>query len=136
MELYRPNFLGIDWGKKKIGFAIAHAETRLALPWGVIMNDEALVEKVQALILSESVGTIVIGIPTFAGKELSQTAQFQWGKKMKKTLNVTIEYQEEMFTSKSAQLNLIQEGARDISQQDDAEAARIILQEWLDQKKA
>jgi RNase H-fold protein (predicted Holliday junction resolvase) len=46
-----------------------------------------------------------------------------------------IEYQEEMFTTKQAQRNLIEKGVKGIKKFDDQEAARIILQGWLDKKK-
>jgi len=45
-----------------------------------------------------------------------------------------VEYQNEMFTTKMAQANLIERGEKGVSQHDDEEAARIILQEWLDRK--
>lgn len=46
--------------------------------------------------------------------------------------SVRIEYQDEMFTTKMASANLREHGIRNISRFDDQEAARIILQEWLD----
>ena len=45
---------------------------------------------------------------------------------------IRIEYQNEMFTTKMAQANLIERGVKHVSLHDDEEAARIILQEWLD----
>jgi len=48
--------------------------------------------------------------------------------------SVRIEYQDEMFTTKMASANLREHGIRNIARFDDQEAARIILQEWLDRK--
>ena len=45
---------------------------------------------------------------------------------------IAIAYQDEMFTTKMAQHNLIERGMKNVSKHDDEEAARIILQEWLD----
>lgn len=48
---------------------------------------------------------------------------------------VSIAYQDEMFTTKMAQQNLIERGVKHVSKHYDEEAARIILQEWLDKMK-
>jgi len=45
-----------------------------------------------------------------------------------------VEYQNEMFTTKIAQANLMEKGIKSIKKYDDMEAARIILQSWLDKK--
>ena len=57
------NYLGLDWGKAKVGVALAHEETRLALAYGVLKNDETFLQNIGALIAKEEIGTIVIGIP-------------------------------------------------------------------------
>jgi len=40
-----------------------------------------------------------------------------------------------MFSTKMAHFNLKKQGKKEIKKYDDKEAARIILQEWLDNKK-
>ncbi len=54
------------------------------------------------------------------------------GKKMEKELGVPVLYHEEMFTTKMAQDNLKEKGVKGVKKYDDQEAARIILQSWLD----
>jgi RNase H-fold protein (predicted Holliday junction resolvase) len=54
------------------------------------------------------------------------------GKLIQKLFSVNVVYQNEMFTTKIAQARLIERGEKKVSKRDDAEAARIILQEWLD----
>jgi RNase H-fold protein (predicted Holliday junction resolvase) len=39
-----------------------------------------------------------------------------------------------MFTTKMAQFNLRERGMKHVSKHDDVEAARIILQAWLEKK--
>jgi RNase H-fold protein (predicted Holliday junction resolvase) len=40
-----------------------------------------------------------------------------------------------MFTTREAQRNLIEKGVKGIKKYDDQEAARIILQNWLERQK-
>lgn len=128
------NYLGLDWGKAKIGVALAHEETRLALAYGVLKNDETFLQNIGALIEKEEIGTIVIGIhknDTFVGEHEGE----KLGKRIAEAFQVAIEYQDEMFTSKMAQQNLISKGYTEVSAHDDAEAASILLQSWLDKMK-
>lgn len=127
------NYLGLDWGKAKIGVALAHEETRLALAYGVFPNDSKLLDALEALFEQEEIGTVVIGVhesDTYQGEHEGE----KLGKKMAERFGVRVEYQDEMFTSKMAQQNLISKGYTDVSAHDDAEAASILLQSWLDKK--
>lgn len=127
----QKNYLGLDWGASKIGVALAHAETRLALAYGVLKNDATLLEALEVLIEKEEIGTVVIGVhksDTYQGEHEGE----KLGKRIASRFNVAVEYQDEMFTSKMAQQNLISKGEKHVSAHDDAEAASILLQSWLD----
>ena len=127
------NYLGLDWGSSKVGVALAHEETGIALPYGVLKNDEKLLEEIGALLQKEEVGTVIIGIhksDTYKGNHEGE----KLGKRISERFEVAVEYQDEMFTSKMAQSNLIAQGEKHVSAHDDAEAASILLQSWLDRK--
>lgn len=127
------NYLGLDWGSSKVGVALAHEETGIALPYGVLKNDEKLLEEIGALLQKEEVGTVIIGIhksDTYKGNHEGE----KLGKRIIERFGVAVEYQDEMFTSKMAQSNLIAQGYSQVSSQDDTEAARIILQSWLEKR--
>ncbi len=131
MDTTYSNFLGLDWGAAKVGVALAHAEIRTALAYSVIKNDASLVEHIGSLIEKEEIGMIVIGVhksATFAGEHEGE----KLGKLLQEKFAVEVVYQDEMFTSKMAQQNLIAQGAKNVSAHDDAEAASILLQSWLD----
>ncbi|MEP7162489.1 MAG: Holliday junction resolvase RuvX [Candidatus Moraniibacteriota bacterium] len=128
-------YLGIDWGKAKVGLAIAHGETRLALSLKTLLNDEHLLETLQDLIREEGVSTAVIGLPSHMSHERADSPVEKLGQKLV-DLGILVAYQDEMFTTKRAGQNLIEAGKKAVGKQDDAEAARIILQEWLDHEKA
>ncbi len=134
METTYKNYLGLDWGATKVGVALAHEEIRTALAYGVLKNDAVLVKGIGSLIEKEAIGTIVIGIhksATFHGEHEGE----KLGKLLGEQLGVKVAYHDEMFTSKMAQSNLIAQGEKHVSAHDDAEAASILLQSWLDRKK-
>lgn len=141
----RNNFLGIDWGSSKVGIALAHAETGVALAYSTLRNDEFFMDNLLKLIELEDIGTVIIGIPvrnavrsTAGGHSHVNSEEVEYeGEKLGKLIaekipDIRIAYQDEMFTTKMAQANLIERGEKHVGRHDDAEAARIILQEWMD----
>jgi len=130
------NFLAIDYGQSKVGLAMADAETKIAFAYKTLDNDRNFFQKLAEIIEEEKVKNIIIGIPAYINREEVEYAGETLGKKIKELLPfVEIEYQNEMFTTKMAQANLIQKGVKGIKKYDDQEAARIILQSWLDKKR-
>lgn len=133
METIQKNYLGLDWGSSKIGVALGHAETGVALAYGVLQNDAKLLENIGLLLQTEEVGTVVIGVHT-SDRYQGEHEGEKLGKLIKETFGVEVAYQDEMFTSKMAQSNLIAQGYSQVSAHDDAEAASILLQSWIDKK--
>ncbi len=125
------NFLGVDWGKRKIGLALAHPETRVAVAYGTAINDDQFLKQLAQIIDRETVTTVIIGIPQY--QHVTKHPAEHFGDTVRQ-LGVQVEFSNEMFTSKLAQGNLTLQGYRQVSHQDDAEAAKILLQGWLDRK--
>jgi len=126
------NYLGIDWGKANIGLALADGETRIAFAYKTLDNDKDFLRNLAEIIAKESVKKVVIGIPSHINREKVEYEGETLGKIMEANLGVNVYYQNEMFTTKMAQANLIEKGVKKIKRYDDQEAARIILQDWLD----
>ena len=128
------NYLGIDWGAANIGVALAHQETGVALPYTTIKNDTDVFSRLGEIIVLEDIATVVIGIPEYPYRvrELSDAEMF--GRVLGERFGVTVAHQNEMFTTKMAESNLIEQGIKGASKQNDEEAARIILQEWLSRR--
>ncbi len=127
------NFLGIDWGENKLGIALAHGETRIAMAYGIFKNTSLFLEELKKIIQKEEVGTIVVGIPRYQGKISEEHPARKFGQNLERVLKKKIIYTNEMFTSKLAQDSLKILGGKNVGASDDAEAAKILLQEWLDQ---
>lgn len=125
--------LGVDYGSSKVGLALADFETRIAFAYTTLKNDVNFLSKLTEIIEKENIGKVIIGVPAYNNREEVEYAGERLGEKLKKILpDIQIEYQNEMFTTKMAQDNLIERGIRRIKERDDEEAARIILQSWLD----
>ncbi len=130
------NYLGIDYGSSKVWIALAHAETGVALAYSTLKNDEFFMENLLKLIALEDIGMVVIGIPSHINREEVEYDGEKLGKLLSEKLpDIRIAYQDEMFTTKMAQANLIERGEKHVGRHDDAEAARIILQSYMDRSQ-
>ena len=117
--------LGIDYGRSKIGLAIS--EGTLAEPWKVIRVDsfEDAVGKVMQVIKVEQVEKVVVGISE--GKMGEESKKF--------AEKIGAETFDETLTSLDAQ-TLSREagiGQKKRREMEDAYAASIMLQNYLDQ---
>jgi len=119
------HYLGVDFGKAKIGLAVADSETRIAFSYGVLKNDKKIFEKIGEIIEKEGISKIIIGD---SGVETQDFAS------LLEKLNIPVEFQNELFSTLEAERNLKEKGVKKIKRFDDQEAARIILQSWLDKK--
>lgn len=132
-EAQIKHILGIDYGRADVGLALSDTETRMAFGYGKIKNDKELIQKVAEIIAKENVSEVIVGIPTHVNRENVEYDGEKFGKLLQAAVpGIQIEYQNEMFTTKMAQDNLIAKGVKGIKKFDDEESARIILQEWLD----
>jgi putative Holliday junction resolvase len=125
-------FLGIDYGKSKVGLALADSETKIAFACKILENDRKLKESIAKVIEKENVSKAVMGIPRYENGETIEKEARQLGEFLRNNLKIEVFYHNEMFTSKMAQANLKEAGFKNVSKFDDKESARLILQEWLD----
>jgi putative transcription antitermination factor YqgF len=126
------SFLGLDFGRAKIGLALADGETKMAFALGALKNDRQFQAKLKKIILENKVGKIVIGKTKHEKDLQSSEEKLKFGKELENKLGISVEFFEEMFTTKMAHENLKMHGGKKLAQFDDQEAARIILQSWLD----
>jgi putative holliday junction resolvase len=133
-ETKTSHYLGIDFGRAKIGLAIADSETRIAFILTTLNNNKDFLSELVKIIHENEINKVIIGIPAHMNEKKVEYDGERLGELLKKELEIEVEYQNEMFTTKMAHQNLINKGARHIKSQDDQEAARIILQSWLDKR--
>lgn len=133
-------FLGIDYGMKRIGFAVSDAGGRLAFPGEVVKNNGELVKKIGELISKEKVGEIVVGESLdFAGlpNALAKEVDFFIGT-LERKFKLPVHKEKEFFSSFEAHDKMGKEAMHarrskaPKTENLDARAAAVILQRFLD----
>ncbi|EKE11655.1 MAG: hypothetical protein ACD_15C00043G0002 [uncultured bacterium] len=125
-------YLGLDYGKSKIGLAIADSEIRIAFTYSTIDNNKHFFDVLGKILEIEEINKIIIGKLDMPGAGKKTFEAENIGEKIKKEFSIEIEYHEEMFSTKMAEGNLKEKGVKKIKKLDNQEAAKIILQSWLD----
>lgn len=121
-------YLGVDWGEKRIGLALADTETRLALPFKTIADLRSLL----AIIQEEKIGLIVIGSPRkMAGAVADNPLFLQFIKNLRAQTTIPVTEIDERLSSKAADAL---SGNKQTKAGRDEIAAAIFLQNYLDSK--
>ena len=131
--------LAIDYGTKRIGIALSDEGRMLASARGIIANDASLISNLQRLIAKENVRTVILGIPTTLGNTDSDMTREvrKFETKLRESLQgIDIITRDERLTSVIAGSNVASRGMKKSRREQkglhDEEAARILLQEYLD----
>ncbi|MBV8272937.1 MAG: Holliday junction resolvase RuvX [Cupriavidus sp.] len=127
--------LAFDYGEKKIGVALGNFITRQASALTILPNVtvEARFEAVGALIHEWSPVQLVVGMPVNpdAGPDDEEQASMRlarrFGNQLNGRFNLPVEWVDERYSSREASMAGAKRGALD------AEAARIILQQYFDE---
>src|SRR3989344_3591024 len=122
--------LGVDYGRKKIGLALA--STRIAEPFKVIRyrDYEEAIEKLRQVVQVEKVEKFVLGISE--GKMAEETRKF--ARRIEEKLKIPIVFQDETLTTRRSQELSIEAGIKKKKRKalEDAYSATLILQSFLD----
>jgi putative Holliday junction resolvase len=128
-------YLGLDYGKSKIGLAIADSEVKIAFAYSTVENNKHFFDVLGKIAEIEDIDRIIIGRLGTVGPDQKKAFEAEEiGEKIGKELKIEVGYQEEMFSTKMGENNLKERGVKKIKKLDNQEAARIILQGWLDKK--
>ena len=119
-------YLGIDWGTKRIGLALADEETSLALPYKTVASlAEVLFE-----IINEDIDLVVIGSPKKMSGEAANNKEWEkFVTQLKAKAGVEVELLDERLSSLAA--DALSGEDKDKAGRDEI-AATLILQDYLD----
>ena len=128
------NYLGLDIGERRTGVALADDGVRIAIPLDTLdMTSVDFRRAIADLVVQNYITTIVIGYPrNQSGEVTHQTAFVEATADVLKDLDATIAFQDESLTSVIAEERLKKRGQITIKEAIDAEAAVIILQDYLE----
>ena len=125
--------LGIDFGEKNIGLAVA--EDFLPEPYSKlkIKNEKLKIKRIKRICETEGIDKIIIGISE--GRMARETRKF--GERLKRATGLSVDYQDETLTSEEAKRLMVKIGKPKKKRQEqiDAIAAALILQSYLEQRK-
>jgi len=127
--------LSVDYGEKRIGLAVCDKKEVLASRFLTLENKslEKSIKEIKKIILEENVKKIVVGIPIGFKNKSEQTKIIEkFIGKLEKNISIPIIKINEIFTSKMAKKNLREAGVKDVKKVIDQEAARIILESYLE----
>lgn len=128
-------FLAIDVGEKRIGLALASGDVRIAVPLDTIEVNGAEKERIAQIIVNEDVDTVIVGYPrNQSGEVTAQTAYVEKFAKQLAPAAPRLLFQDESLTSVIAEQRLQQQGKPYVKGDIDAQAAAIILQDYLEQQ--
>ena len=146
--------LGVDYGRARIGLAIADAETRLAQPLGTLerVNRNEDMRRLRELVRDHEVKRIVVGLPLRldgSRGEMAEEAE-RFAQRARKQIGVPVEMMDERLTSWEAERLLEEEFGKTFrseadkkkKKKDDSKptvdsvAAAVILREYLEKQDA
>lgn len=130
------SILAIDFGRQRIGLAIAENETAPAYPLGTVKRSSNVrdVEQIADQIEERGVVHLVVGLPlNMDGSEGSSArAARSFGERLATHLGLPVDYADERLTSFEARERLSKQGSlRGRKAAVNAIAATLILEEWL-----
>ncbi len=137
--------LAVDLGQRRVGLALSDEGGKFATPYEVVevSSAAAALERVGAVIASEGVTRVVLGLPINMDDSMGPAAKgvIAWGKQLAEKSAVPVVYVDERLSSFSAEqnLNARKRAGEKLTRkrrnsQLDALAAAMFLQEFLDGK--
>jgi len=149
------SILGIDYGRARIGLAIAEVDSALPRPLATLkrVNRNEDMRRLRELVREHGVGQIVVGLPLRLDGTRGEMAEeaTRFAARVRKQLNVPVEMVDERLTSWEAERLLEEQGGhflraakaaqkkgkREAARASvDAVAAAVILKEYLEQHHA
>ena len=133
--------LGLDVGKKRVGVAGCDGTGLIATGITTINRTTFTedIKQLEAIVKEREVDLLVVRLPYTMNGELGfQAKQVQkFTQKVAKALNLPIEYVDERLTSVEAQMQLKNQKRFSTYNKGliDKQAATIILQQWLDERR-
>jgi putative holliday junction resolvase len=153
-EIQRTGILGIDYGRARIGLALADAQTTLPRPLETLqrVNRNEDMRRLRVVVRTHGVKQIVVGLPLrldgSRGEMAEEAARF--GERLRKQLGIPVEMVDERLTSWEAE-RLLEDHSGKVFHDDaktshkkrrestrasvDAMAAAVILKEYLEREQ-
>ena len=140
------SILSIDYGTKRIGLAISDPSRNFAFPCGVIQNKglKYVLFCISDIVTQKEIDLILVGVPydhrtkkASKGKESMEETVCKFIEQLKKEIKVPIETIDESLSSFAAEEKLKETmSSKDLKKFVDQEAARLLLEEFIQKAKS
>jgi len=133
--------LGLDIGDKRIGVALSDPEGWLATPLTIIncQGDMADIKAITEIVRQQAVARVIVGLPRLMDGSLGQQAERveAFTRELSRQTEVPVEFRDERLTTVAARRLIRESRIRKTKRKvrDDAIAAALILQGYLDEKR-
>jgi putative Holliday junction resolvase len=132
--------MALDLGKARIGVAVSDELGLLAHPRDVVPGqrpDRAL-RVIARLARDEGITRLLVGLPVRLSGQVGVAAQraMRFCQRLADATGLEVELVDERLTSVQAERQLREAGVADIGARVDSAAAAILLQQWLDARRA
>lgn len=126
--------MALDYGAARVGVALADTQIKIAIPYGVLDNNEQLLSEILRLALDNKITKIVVGYPrNQSGEPTAQTAIVeQFFKQLEVVFDGEVVFKDESLTSVLAEQRLKSYKKPYAKGDIDAHAAAIILEDYLE----
>ena len=151
----RPSILAIDYGRARIGLALADSETRMPHPLSTMerINRNEDMRRLRELVREHAVNQVVVGLPLRLDGTRGEMAEEveRFAQRVRKQIGVPVEMVDERLTSWEAERLMEEIQGRFIRDEKlgstkkpknaqakmtvDAVAAAVILKEYLDRQE-
>ena len=124
--------IGLDVGHKRIGVALGDMLVRIAFAYDTIEVDGTEVQRIAELAVRNDAKTIVLGLPRNQSGEETKQSEYvrEFAEKLQDVAEIV--FQDESLTSVIAEERLKQRKKSYQKADIDAEAAAIILQDYIE----
>ena len=133
--------VGIDYGSKRVGWAVSDWEGVTAFPGGVITwkKEAQLLGEIAGIVQEKDAGMVVVGLPlALSGEEGIAAIKVQaFAERLRAALPVPVEtFDERLSTARAERAMLDADVSRaKRAKRVDAVAAALFLQTWLDRRR-
>jgi putative Holliday junction resolvase len=130
--------LGLDVGNRRIGVAVSDTSKTIARPVGVIdRKREDALNRIAQHVRDQQPDEIIVGYPWNADGTAGEQARTveQFTALLRSRVNVAIRFYDERFSTSEAQGILGAKKRKQQTEHDDAIAAAVILQRYLDERR-
>lgn len=137
--------MGLDVGERRIGIALSDPTGSLASPLPTLTRrrgKRAPIQQLADLAAAHGVTALVVGLPlNLAGEETDWTREVRSvGRALAQRTGLPVDFVDERMTSVRAERQIrgsgLPRGERERKDRIDAAAATLILQAWLDRRRA